>query len=166
MKKQKKMTNEHAIDKLLKEKGLTLSVAESCTGGRLASLFTAIPGCSQYFKGGVVSYANEAKISILGVNAADIAAHGAVSQPVVEQMARGAQRIFATDCAIATSGIAGPDGGTPDKPVGTVWIAVACKDRLQSAVFHFEGERTENVAAACEAGICKCLGVMSLEFRV
>ncbi|GHT39010.1 hypothetical protein AGMMS49965_03900 [Bacteroidia bacterium] len=147
------MTNEHTIDKLLKERGLTLSVAESCTGGRLASLFTAIPGCSQYFKGGVVSYANEAKIHILGVNAADIAAHGAVSQPVVEQMARGAQRIFVTDCAIATSGIAGPDGGTPDKPVGTVRIAAACNDRLQSTVFHFEGERAENIVAACEAGM-------------
>jgi PncC family amidohydrolase len=156
------MANEHIIDKLLKEKDLTLSVAESCTGGRLASLFTAIAGCSQYFKGGVVSYSNEAKINILGVNAADIAKHGAVSQPVVEQMARGAQRIFAADCAIATSGVAGPDGGTPDKPVGTVWIAVVCKDRLQSQVFHFEGGRAENIAAACEAGMGMLLECFSL----
>ncbi|GHT55486.1 hypothetical protein AGMMS49982_21450 [Bacteroidia bacterium] len=156
-----KMTNaENILDKLLKERNLTLSFAESCTGGRLASLFTAISGCSQYFKGGVVSYSNEAKINILGVNADDIALYGAVSQPVVEQMARGAQRIFASDCAIATSGIAGPDGGTPDKPVGTVWIAAIYRDKLCSQVFHFEGNRAENIAAACEAGIEMLLGAI------
>ncbi|GHT01042.1 hypothetical protein AGMMS49525_00780 [Bacteroidia bacterium] len=147
------MTNELLLDKLLKGKGLTLSVAESCTGGRLASLFTAISGCSCYFKGGVVSYSNKAKISILGVNAHDIAQYGAVSRSVVEQMARGAQRIFNSDCAIATSGIAGPDGGSPDKPVGTVWIAVAYKKQLHSQVFHFSGNRADNIISACNTGI-------------
>jgi nicotinamide-nucleotide amidase len=144
---------ENILDKLLKEKGLTLSLAESCTGGKLAGLFTAIPGCSQYFKGGVVSYSNEAKSTVLGVSALDIEKQGAVSQPVVEQMALGAQRIFKADCSIATSGIAGPDGGTPEKPVGTVWIAVRYRERLQSQVFHFSQNRESNILRACNMGM-------------
>jgi nicotinamide-nucleotide amidase len=144
---------ENILDKLLLNKGLTLSLAESCTGGKLAGLFTAIPGCSRYFKGGVVSYSNEAKRDILGVNFSDIETQGAVSQPVVEQMALNAQRIFATDCAIATSGIAGPDGGTPEKPVGTVWIAVAYKDRLHAQKFHFSQSRESNILRACNVGM-------------
>ncbi|MDR0833142.1 MAG: CinA family protein [Candidatus Symbiothrix sp.] len=152
--------SELLLDKLLKANGLTLSVAESCTGGRLASLFTAIPGCSHYFKGGVVSYSNEAKINILGVNAGDITHYGAVSQSVVEQMARGAQRMFGSDCAIATSGVAGPGGGTVDKPVGTVWIAAAYKDQLHSQVFHFSGNRAENISKACKTGIDMLLTII------
>jgi nicotinamide-nucleotide amidase len=141
------------LDKLLKEKGLTLSVAESCTGGKLASLFTAIPGCSQYFLGGVVSYSNEAKQNILGVNLSDIEKQGAVSLPVVEQMALGARRIFNSDCSIATSGIAGPDGGTPEKPVGTVCIAVSYKDLLSVQKFHFSQNRESNILRACNTGM-------------
>ncbi|MDR0542037.1 MAG: competence/damage-inducible protein A [Dysgonamonadaceae bacterium] len=148
------------LDKLLKENKLTLSVAESCTGGKLASLFTAIPGCSHYFNGGVVSYSNEAKAEILGVNRWDINQFGAVSQTVVEQMASGAQRIFHSDCAIATSGIAGPDGGTPEKPVGTVWIAVAYRDRRESQLFHFSKDRENNMLRACNNGIAMLLDLV------
>jgi nicotinamide-nucleotide amidase len=148
---------EYMLDKLLKEKGLTLSVAESCTGGKLASLFTAIPGCSQYFKGGVVSYSNEAKADVLRVNLWDINQYGAVSQTVVEQMAAGAQRIFQSDCSIATSGIAGPGGGTPDKPVGTVWIAVTYQNQIRSQLFHFSKDRENTVLRACNQGMAMLL---------
>ena len=151
---------EKIIDNILKEKGLTLSVAESCTGGRLAAFFTAIPGCSRYFNGGVVSYSNEAKAEVLGVNRWDINQFGAVSQSVVEQMALGAQRAFRSDCAIATSGIAGPDGGTDEKPVGTVWIAAAYRDRLQSQLFHFSKDRENNMLRACNNGMAMLLSLL------
>ncbi|MDR1683618.1 MAG: CinA family nicotinamide mononucleotide deamidase-related protein [Candidatus Symbiothrix sp.] len=141
------------LDKILKQNGLTLSVAESCTGGKLASLFTAIPGCSQYFKGGVVSYSNDAKSDILNVNLWDINQYGAVSCEVAEQMVRGAQNIFHSDCAIATTGIAGPDGGTPEKPVGTVWIAVAYRDLIVSRKFQFSKNRENNILRACNNGL-------------
>jgi nicotinamide-nucleotide amidase len=144
---------ENILHQLLTNNGLTLSLAESCTGGKLASLFTAIPGSSRYFLGGVVSYSNEAKQNILGVNASAIEQQGAVSQPVVEQMALGAQRIFHSDCAIATSGIAGPDGGTPDKPVGTVWIAVVYQNQMRTQQFHFSQNRESNILRACNNGI-------------
>jgi nicotinamide-nucleotide amidase len=151
------------LHELLQAKSLTLSLAESCTGGRLASLFTAIPGSSSYFKGSIVAYSNEAKAEIAGVNRWDINQFGAVSQQVVEQMALGAQRIFHTHCAIATSGIAGPDGGTPDKPVGTVWIAAACRDQLQSQLFHFSKDRGNNILRACNNGMAMLLGMVQGE---
>ncbi|MDR0413446.1 MAG: CinA family protein [Dysgonamonadaceae bacterium] len=147
------IVTEIILDKLLKENKWTLSTAESCTGGKLASLFTAIPGCSAYFKGGIVSYSNEAKINILSVNADDIDRHGAVSRTVVEQMALNVRRIFQTDYAIAISGIAGPDGGTPEKPVGTVWIAVACKETVEAREFHFSQNRESNILRASNASL-------------
>lgn len=113
------------VHQLLTERGKTLAVAESCTGGTIASRFTAMAGSSAYFLAGVVAYANEAKRDILGVNYDDIMRYGAVSEQVARQMAEGAQRITGADYAIATTGIAGPTGGTTQKPVGTVWIAVA-----------------------------------------
>ena len=148
------------LDKQLRNKNLTLSVAESCTGGKLASLFTAISGCSHYFKGGIVSYSNEAKAKILNVNPLDINQSGAVSRQVVEQMALGAQRIFHSDCAIATSGIAGPDGGTPEKPVGTVWIAVVYHQQLQSRLFHFSKDRGNTILRACNNGVAMLLELL------
>jgi nicotinamide-nucleotide amidase len=151
---------ENILDKRLKEKGLTLSLAESCTGGKLASLFTAIPGCSQYFKGSVVSYSNESKQHILGVNPQDLNDYGAVSRPVVGQMALGAQRGFDTDCAIATSGIAGPDGGTSEKPVGTVWIAAVYKDKIRVEEFHFSKNRESNILRACNCGMMMLLELL------
>ncbi|MBR1849992.1 MAG: competence/damage-inducible protein A [Bacteroidales bacterium] len=105
--------------------GLTLASAESCTGGTIASALTAQAGASAYFKGGIVAYSNEAKENLLGVERATLLAHGAVSEATVRQMAEGARRQLKSDYAVATTGIAGPDGGTPDKPVGTVWVAVA-----------------------------------------
>jgi len=144
---------ENILDKQLREKNLTLALAESCTGGKLASLFTAIPGCSSYFKGGIVCYSNEIKQHLLGVDPSLLNQYGAVSQQVVEAMATGAYRNFNTDCVIAVSGIAGPDGGTPEKPVGTVWIAVAYKNRIQSQLFHFSQNRESNILRACYNGI-------------
>jgi nicotinamide-nucleotide amidase len=151
---------ENVLDKTLKEKKLTLGIAESCTGGKLASLLTLIPGCSEYFKGSVTSYSNEAKTNILGVNTKDIEQYGAVSQPVVEQMVVGAQRIFQSDCAIATSGVAGPDGGTLEKPVGTVWIAVAYKGKCRSRKFHFSQNRESNILRTCNCGIMMLLEIL------
>ena len=113
------------IHNILIDKGLTLATAESCTGGTIASRFTAMAGASVYFLGGVVAYANEAKRDILGVNFDDIIRYGAVSEQVARQMAEGARRVTGADYAIATTGIAGPTGGTAEKPVGTVWMAVA-----------------------------------------
>lgn len=141
------------IAKLLLENKLTLSTAESCTGGRIAGLITSVPGSSAYFKGGIVAYSNEVKISVLGVLPADLEKHGAVSESVVLQMAVGAQQTLKTECAIATSGIAGPDGGTSEKPVGTVWIAVAYKKITVVRKYNFSGNREENMISASLAGI-------------
>jgi nicotinamide-nucleotide amidase len=132
---------------------LTLSVAESCTGGNIAHQLTAIPGSSAYFKGGIVSYANEAKENILHVNPLDIEQYGAVSRQVVEQMAGGVQKLFNTDCSIATSGIAGPGGGTDEKPVGTVWIAVYYKGIIKSAKFLFGQNRENNIRRASNTAL-------------
>lgn len=117
------------VHETLVRRGQTLATAESCTGGVIASRFTALPGASAYFRCGVVAYSNEAKADVLGVHAADIARYGAVSEQVARQMAEGARRIAHADFAVATTGIAGPTGGSPEKPVGTVWIAVATPDR-------------------------------------
>ena len=109
-------------------------------------MITSIAGSSEYFAGGIVSYCNEVKHNVLGVSEADLNTFGAVSQPVVEQMARGTMRVLGCDCAVATSGIAGPGGGTPSKPVGTVWIAAAYKERILSECYHFgENPRMENI---------------------
>jgi nicotinamide-nucleotide amidase len=126
---------EVTIGNLLKNNKLTLASAESCTGGKIASLITSVPGSSEYYKGTVVAYANEIKVSALKVSSEVIEKNGAVSQPVVEEMAQNIIKLFGVDFAVATSGIAGPDGGTPEKPVGTVWIAVASKDNVISHLF-------------------------------
>lgn len=118
-------TMQSLVHEVMRERGLTLAVAESCTGGAIASLFTAMAGASAYFLGGVVAYANEVKRDVLGVNYDDIMTHGAVSETVARQMAEGVRRITGADYAIATTGIAGPTGGSEAKPVGTVWMAVA-----------------------------------------
>jgi nicotinamide-nucleotide amidase len=132
---------EKVIGDLLREKGLTVSVAESCTGGNIARLLTSIPGSSAYLKGALVAYSNEVKTGNLGVPAALIETHGAVSREVVEAMAKGALKQLGSDVSMATSGIAGPDGGTEEKPVGLVWIAVASGDTVYSREFRFGGHR-------------------------
>ncbi|MCT4580029.1 MAG: competence/damage-inducible protein A [Flavobacteriales bacterium] len=120
---------EEVIGQLLTDQNKTISLAESCTGGTIAKLLTNISGSSVYFKGGIVSYANEIKINVLQVSADDIKTHGAVSQTVVEQMATNVRSMMETDYAISTSGIAGPTGGTKDKPVGTIWMAVSSAEK-------------------------------------
>ena len=132
----------------LRRRELTVATAESCTGGNIAHLITAIAGASEVFTGGVVSYANEVKCGILGVNSADIEAFGAVSREVVEQMAAGACRAAGARCAMATSGVAGPGGGTPDKPVGTVWMAWCVDGKVTSQLFRFPGDRSRVIDRA------------------
>ena len=134
-------TLEELAHKTLTERSLTLATAESCTGGTLASLLTAHAGASAYFKGGVIAYSNEVKESALGVKHETLEAHGAVSEQTVSEMAEGARRRMHADYAIATSGIAGPDGGTPQKPVGTIWIAVSGPLSTEAQLLNFPGRR-------------------------
>lgn len=141
------------IGEVLRAKGLVMGTAESCTGGRIANMITLVAGSSDYFAGGVVSYSNEVKHHVQGVSEEALRAHGAVSREVVEQMALGAIRVLGCDCSVATSGIAGPGGGTPDKPVGTVWIAAALRDRVVSRCWHFGTVRAENIEAAANAAL-------------
>lgn len=142
------MELEEKIGNLLKAKHLTVSTAESCTGGSIAALLTSVPGSSEYVNGGIVAYSNEVKMNLLGVSSETLATHGAVSQETVIEMVKGAMKTLKTDCAVATSGIAGPRGGTPDKPVGTVWIAAACKDEIISMKQEGDEGRTGNVQKA------------------
>ncbi|MCG8578284.1 MAG: competence/damage-inducible protein A [Bacteroidales bacterium] len=137
----------------LKKRGQTIAVAESCTGGNIGHLLTSIPGSSAYFKGGVIAYDNEIKERVLGVKRVSLEEHGAVSQQVVEQMAAGVMALMKTDYAIATSGIAGPDGGTDEKPVGTVWIAIAGKFGVKSQCFNFGKIRGRNIQRSSDAGL-------------
>jgi len=139
------ITLQEAIGRLLKTRGKTLGTAESCTGGYIAHLITSIPGSSHYYKGSVVSYDNEVKMHSLGVSPDTLAAHGAVSEETVREMVRGAMQQLDTDYTIATSGIMGPDGGTPDKPVGTVWIAVGNRQNILAQKFSFRFDRLRNI---------------------
>jgi PncC family amidohydrolase len=132
---------EVVVGALLRERGLTVSTAESCTGGLVAHRLTNVPGSSRYVERGVVVYSNEAKTDLLGVPADLIRAHGAVSAPVAEAMARGACRIGGTACGVAITGIAGPDGGSPEKPVGTVFVGVASPAGVEVRRFRFAGGR-------------------------
>ena len=141
------------IGKILKEKSLTVSVAESCTGGNIAHFFTLNPGSSEYFKGGVVAYSNEIKVKLLGIDPQLIAENGAVSKEVVEAMAVAVRQLLQTDYAIATSGIAGPGGGTPEKPVGTVWIAAADSDSIVSKTFNFGNNRKRNIIRSSQTAL-------------
>ncbi len=136
---------EEVIGQLLKEKGKTVSTAESCTGGYISHLITSISGSSEYYKGSIISYSNEIKTAKLNVPKNILDTHGAVSEEVVTLMAENARKNLNTDYAIAVSGIAGPDGGTEDKPVGTVWIAVASKDKTTTQKFRFGGNRKQNI---------------------
>jgi nicotinamide-nucleotide amidase len=141
-------TLEQLIGKVLREKNMTLALAESCTGGTLSSMITSVAGASAYYRGGIISYANEIKTSELNVSPYTLMINGAVSQAVVEQMAEGVRVRYQTDFAVATSGIAGPDGGSPEKPVGTTWIAVASKNRIVSSLHNFSDERGRNIQKA------------------
>ncbi len=133
------------VGNLLKKDQLSLSTAESCTGGYIAHLITSIPGSSNYFKGSIVSYANEIKIAELSVSKQVISDEGAVSENCVRQMAEGIRKKYRTDFSIATSGIAGPDGGTPEKPVGTVWIAVSSETKTIARLFNMGDSRERTI---------------------
>lgn len=132
---------EEVVGRLLTKSGKTLATAESCTGGYVAHLITSVPGSSRYFQGSLVSYSNDIKRDLLNVREDNLKRRGAVSEQVVSDMALNAMGLFDVDYTIATSGIAGPDGGTKEKPVGTVWIAVATPVRLTTREFRF-GSRT------------------------
>jgi nicotinamide-nucleotide amidase len=138
-------TFEIVIGKLLKANGLSLCTAESCTGGKIAHLLTSVPGSSAYYKGSVISYDNSIKKELLGVPGDIIEKFGAVSEEVVIRMAEGARKLLKTDFSIATSGIAGPDGGTESKPVGTIWIAVASVKRSVAEKHVFGTDRLTNI---------------------
>ncbi len=138
-------TLEMVIGKLLKEQNCTVSTAESCTGGEIAHMITSVPGSSLYYKGSVIAYANEVKTKLLNVNNDIIEREGAVSEIVVKEMAIGARKLFGTDYSVAISGIAGPDGGTAEKPVGTVWIAVSSKKDTIALKNVFGNERLTNI---------------------
>ncbi len=136
---------EVVVGRILKAKGLTLGTAESCTGGHIAQLITSVPGSSAYFKGGIVSYANEVKTGVLGVTPETLQSAGAVSEETVRQMVQGALRVLNVDYAVAVSGIMGPDGGSPEKPVGTVWIAVGNKEKTDAIRLNFRFDRQRNI---------------------
>ncbi len=139
---------QQAVGQLLKERGQTVAAAESCTGGYVAHLITSIPGSSAYFKGSVVSYANEVKEEVLHVSPETLAAYGAVSEETVKEMVKGALALLKTDFAVATSGIMGPDGGTPEKPVGTVWMAVGDQHNTITQKYSFRFDRQRNIELA------------------
>ena len=139
------VTMEGIVGNLLKGRELTVATAESCTGGSVAKMLTSISGSSSYFNGSIVSYTNQSKVDLLNVNNNDIDNFGAVSQQVVEQMAEGVRNKLHTDYGISTSGIAGPSGGTKEKPVGTVWIAVASKNRIVSKKLKLGYNRERNI---------------------
>jgi nicotinamide-nucleotide amidase len=135
---------QEAVSRLLKKKNRTLSTAESCTGGYIAHLITSLPGSSAIYYGSVISYDNSVKENILKVSPDTLQQHGAVSEETVTQMAKGVLQALGTDYAIATSGIMGPGGGSPEKPVGTVWIAVASKQKVEARKFTFRFDRSRN----------------------
>ena len=135
---------EYEIGELLRSKGLTLGAVESATGGFISHLITSVPGSSDYFKGSVVSYANETKINVIGVKAAALKDHGAVSSRVAEQMAAGGRKLLNVDICVADTGIAGPGGATPGKKVGLFYLGLATKDGASSRKHEFYGTRDEN----------------------
>ena len=137
-----------ALARRLVAAGLTVAAAESLTGGRVAAALTRRPGSSAYFLGSVVAYANQAKASLLDVPESLLAEHGAVSEACARAMAEGARRRFKSSLAVAATGLAGPDGGSPAKPVGLVWLAVAGSEGVRTAEHHFIGDRRAVTSAA------------------
>jgi nicotinamide-nucleotide amidase len=141
------------IGRILLENSHTLAVAESCTGGYISHLITSIPGSSNWYKGGITAYSNEIKQNLLGISAKSLGKHGAVSEQVVREMAEGARNKLEADYAVATSGIAGPTGGTEEKPVGTVWIAVAGPNKTVAEKFVFGDNRERNIIRSSQTAL-------------
>lgn len=149
-----------SLRKLLRERRLTITAAESCTGGLVCAALTALPGSSDYFLGGLVTYANRAKVTQLGVDAATLDRVGAVSQEVAEQMARGVMALFGADVALSVTGIAGPGAEGP-KPAGLTYIGIAFEDRVKVQEFHWTGDRSSNRAASVAAAIQMAVEILS-----
>jgi nicotinamide-nucleotide amidase len=147
------VTLEEAVGMLLMNNNLTLSTAESCTGGKIASLITSVPGSSAWFRGAVVAYDNSVKTGVLGVDPEIIRLHGAVSEETVVAMALGIRQLTASDYAVAVTGIAGPGGGTPEKPVGTVWIAVASDSGIVAEKHNFADDRIINIQRSASTAL-------------
>jgi PncC family amidohydrolase len=141
------------VGQLLHEYGLRLALAESCTGGLLGSRITDVPGSSEYFLASVVAYSYEAKADLLGVSWDNLNTKGAVSREIVLEMARGVRNMMKANIAVSVSGIAGPGGGTPEKPVGTTWIGLATDDGEWAQSFQFSGNREENKVASVDAAL-------------
>ena len=142
-----KFLSKELSDKFWKEE-LTLATAESCTAGNIAAIITAIPGSSRFYKGGIVAYNNDVKINLLGVSPQTLEEKGAVSEEAVIEMVKGAMKSMNSDCAVATSGVAGPTGGTPENPVGSVWIAAGMKDKIITLKVTGDEGRKRNIEKA------------------
>lgn len=136
------------LGELLKERNYMLATAESCTGGNISATITAVPGSTEYYKGSIIAYSNEVKMNLLQVKEQTLIKHGAVSEETVREMVKGAMKSLNTDCAVATSGIAGPSGGTPDKPVGTVWIAAGSRKKIITLKQEKDEGREQNILHA------------------
>ncbi len=147
------MKPEEHIGILLRQRNWKLALAESCTGGLLGHRITNVPGSSDYFLGGIVAYAYEAKVHLLGVRWETLQRYGAVSRETVLEMARGACQRFGAEVAVSVSGIAGPGGGTPEKPVGMTWIGLVTPDFEYAQRFQFSGDREANKHQAAEAAL-------------
>ena len=154
---------EQQLGEILLRRKMTIATAESCTGGRLAALMNKWPGSSEWYKGSVIAYSNDVKQRLLSVPSETLQTVGAVSEETVLQMVKGVQALVRTDCAIATSGIAGPGGGTPQKPVGTVWIAWAIAGEASARCYHFNGTREEITAQACQIALEEMVRLLTLK---
>ena len=146
-------TMAEVIGRILKQNGKTLSVTESCTGGYISHLITSVAGSSQYYNGSVTAYSNEVKEQILGVSHKTLLEFGAVSEQVAREMAIGARQVLNSDFAVATTGIAGPDGGTDEKPVGTIWIAVATENKVITRKYVFGNNRERNILRSSQTAL-------------
>jgi nicotinamide-nucleotide amidase len=147
------MSLEQEVGNLLRKKGLTMGVVESASGGLISHLITNVPGSSDYYKGSVTAYSNVAKIKVVGVREDTINRYGAVSSEVAEEMAQGGRRILATDICLADTGIAGPTGATPGKPVGLFYIGLSHQGGTFSRKHNFRGDREQNKRSAAEAAL-------------
>ena len=146
---------------LLQKRGLSIATAESCTGGSVAAAITSVPGCSSIMLGGVVAYHNDVKTKVLGVDKETLERYGAVSEQVVMQMVQGVSVLTGADCAVATSGIAGPGGGTPEKPVGTVWIAAKAGQSVRVKLLSTGiASREYNIGASVREALSLLLGML------
>lgn len=148
------------MGELLHAREITLSTAESCTGGGIAAQITSVPGSSAYFAGGIVAYSNEIKQRLLGVSPQTLQNFGAVSRQTAEEMVKGAMKTLKTDCAISTTGVAGPGGGTKEKPVGLIWIAAAYKNEIRFMKQEGDMGREENTCMAVKNGLNLLLEIL------